>query len=672
MMGGLALRGIRNDQALVERENSRQAKESGDGIIDFTESVLVLTEQQLGKQLPVNWTDNETFFSDSALLEFTYHHSMVHGVFYVDQESVKMLRDRLQYLPKSEFKKGHFDNLLASIELEAGWKYEYQDRDIKRALSFYQGLMPDLSDDYSKAVAMNSIARLYRKAGDLEMTVKSYELLSQEYGDYRINKSMPLGLIADAELAPLLLEQGDTVRAIQVEYQIAQNLINQKWELDAVSYSLFSIKALEFIHELRGHLSSRHEVLMMQLDSLHDKREILQLETRNLLSLRLKISEILSDRIDGNKLIDVERWNEIIGGTNYLISIHRANDNAFWCLLISTDELLDIYVNPHLRVVSDNGRWYWLIENLQGETLASTEEDIDRTDYVEMSFPAGLPAWTMLAIAKPLSPFQSFFQSGQGVYLFIFLFIGAVLIMGSLFIMYSINRELQITRMKSDFVATVSHEFKSPITAIRQITEMLQSGRVPDERRDKYYAVMLQQGARLTHLIDNILDFSSIERGKRVYVFEETDVGELLQNIVGRYEKRIEDKDFVINLAIFPDLPKVNVDSEAMRQVLYNLLDNAVKYSGSANVIDICVEQNNGTIITSIRDYGIGISKEEQGKIFERFYRAGNKQTHQIKGSGIGLSLVKKIIEAHGGRTQVESAPGKGSTFYLHLPVRTN
>jgi len=129
------------------------------------------------------------------------------------------------------------------------------------------------------------------------------------------------------------------------------------------------------------------------------------------------------------------------------------------------------------------------------------------------------------------------------------------------------------------------------------------------------------------------------------------------------------DKGFKINLNIQAELPNVQVDGEAIEQVLDNLLDNAVKYSGNSKVVNIHIVMDNGSIITSVQDYGIGIAKEDQVKIFERFYRADNKQIHDIKGSGIGLTLVKEIIEAHGGKTQVDSSLGEGSTFYFYLPL---
>jgi signal transduction histidine kinase len=594
---------------------------------------------------------------------------VVRGIFYVDADKVKMLKNRLQFLPKYAIKSGQKLNVKVSSGFETGWKYEFQDRDNKRALTYYQQQMNRLSDDYSRAIVLNSIARLHKKNGALDAAAESYELLSRDYGDYRINKAMPMGLIADSELTKLLLAQGDTTGALGAQFRLLENLISQNWELDVVSYSLFASKALEFLQELKMHPSTHHAALLTQFDSLCQKQQILQEETRNLLSDYDQIGNNLPGRVSAYEIRTGKRMHQESGGLDYLISIIPDNNNGHWCLLLSAEGLLNHYVKPQLQSVSEAGRWYWLLQNNRGEVLVEADERIDNTEFVEMSFPAGLPVWTMFAFAKPLSPLQTFFDSGQGIYFFMFLFIGAVLIVGLLFIMYSVNRELQITRMKSDFVATVSHEFKSPLTAIRQITEMFQSGRVPPERREKYYSVMLQQGARLTHLIDNILDFSQIERGKKSYVFEEINIGGLIQEIVDRYQKRMGSKGFQINLNIQAGLPDVPVDAQAIEQALDNLLNNAVKYSGNSKVIDLSAEQNNGSIVTSIRDYGIGISAEEQGKIFERFYRAGNKQTHDIKGSGIGLTLVKEIVKAHGGKIDIESSPGKGSTFYFYLPI---
>jgi len=454
-----------------------------------------------------------------------------------------------------------------------------------------------------------------------------------------------------------------------VQLRLQENLINRKWELDKVSYALFADKSQGFLNDIKSVSTERDAVRLEQLDSLQRARLLLQIETGHLLFLRESMRNRL---VEGTYNADIKsgrRWHEESRGTHYLISVITDGMRGHWCLCTSTEILLNYHIKPLLTTASARDRWYWSLQNDADDILVSPDEFTESPRIVEMSFPSQLPEWTLLAYAKPLSLVQTFFRSGQGVYLFMFLFIGAVLIVGLMFTMYSVNREMQLTRMKSDFIATVSHEFKSPLTSIRQITEMLQSGRVPADRKNQYYSVMLQQGARLTHLIDNILDFSSIEQGKKSYVFEDTNFADLIKDTIDIYQRRLRNKGFEINLTIQPDLPDVLVDRDAIGQVLHNLLDNAVKYSGSSQVIDICTEKDNGSVVTSVRDYGIGISKEERGKIFERFYRAGNKQTHDVKGSGIGLSLVKEIVVSHGGKIDVESNPGAGSTFYIYLPV---
>jgi signal transduction histidine kinase len=224
--------------------------------------------------------------------------------------------------------------------------------------------------------------------------------------------------------------------------------------------------------------------------------------------------------------------------------------------------------------------------------------------------------------------------------------------------------------MKSDFVSTISHEFKSPLSSIRQLAEMLQSGRVPSEnRRQEYYDVLVEQSERLTLLIDNILDFAKIEEGRKKFDFQLLDIGSLLQQIVSVIQDQVRHKDFVIRLEIEKPLPEIKADRESMTQAITNLIDNAVKYSGEARDIIVRAFEEGQYLIITVKDFGIGIKKEEIDKIFERFYRGGDELTRTVKGSGLGLTLVKQIVEAHHGNVSVESEPGHGSTFLIRLPL---
>jgi signal transduction histidine kinase len=219
-------------------------------------------------------------------------------------------------------------------------------------------------------------------------------------------------------------------------------------------------------------------------------------------------------------------------------------------------------------------------------------------------------------------------------------------------------------------MSTVSHEFKSPLTSIRQMAEMLVDGRVPSpERQRKYHTSILQQSERLSHLIDNILDFSKMEEGKKIFRFEKADITTVVRDTVESFQYQTAGQGFDISLLIPELVPDIVFDREAMEQVMHNLLDNAFKYSGDSRKIEVHLLSKVNEITISVRDHGIGIRKEDHDKIFSRFFRAGEELTQTVKGSGIGLTIVKQIVEAHNGHITVESSPGKGSTFSVRLPV---
>jgi two-component system, OmpR family, phosphate regulon sensor histidine kinase PhoR len=202
---------------------------------------------------------------------------------------------------------------------------------------------------------------------------------------------------------------------------------------------------------------------------------------------------------------------------------------------------------------------------------------------------------------------------------------------------------------------------------------MLQSGRVPSEnRRQEYYDVLVEQSERLSLLIDNILDFAKLEEGRKKFDFQMMDIGLALQEIVSIIQDQVRHNDFVIKVEIEKPLPAIKADRESITQAITNLIDNAIKYSGDARNLIVSAFVENQYLNITVKDFGIGIKKEEIDKIFERFYRGGDELTRTVKGSGLGLTLVKQIVEAHHGKVLVESEPGKGSMFTLTIPLDGN
>lgn len=254
---------------------------------------------------------------------------------------------------------------------------------------------------------------------------------------------------------------------------------------------------------------------------------------------------------------------------------------------------------------------------------------------------------------------------------FLILGVLSVLMIGGLVLTYrSVNKQVALARLKSDFVSNVSHELRTPLALIRLYAETLELGRITtDGKKHEYYSIIRKESERLTALINNILDFSRIEAGHKEYDFKETDIAELVQNTLDSYRFQIEQQGFALEEQIEPGIPKVRVDREAIARALVNLVNNALKYSDNEKFLGVKLYREKSLLKLEVSDRGIGIERNEQARIFEKFYRTCDPLVHNTKGSGLGLSLVRHITQAHGGDVEVESTPGHGSKFTLSLPL---
>ncbi len=245
-----------------------------------------------------------------------------------------------------------------------------------------------------------------------------------------------------------------------------------------------------------------------------------------------------------------------------------------------------------------------------------------------------------------------------------------VLLCGIALAIRATDREARLAQAKSNFVANVSHELKTPLSLLSLFSEILELGRVKnEEKRLEYYQILRHESRRLNKIIDNILDFSKIEAGRKTYNFVADDMAEVIDDVLSSYRYQIINSGFDVQTSIGRGLPPVLIDRDAMAQAISNLLDNAIKYSGDVKQLSITTQQLGPNLSIEIADHGIGIPRAEQGKIFEKFYRVGDGLVHDVKGSGLGLALVRHIIEAHNGTISVESDVGRGSRFTILLPA---
>ena len=246
-----------------------------------------------------------------------------------------------------------------------------------------------------------------------------------------------------------------------------------------------------------------------------------------------------------------------------------------------------------------------------------------------------------------------------------------LLLGGIILALRTADRAMKLSEMKSDFVSNVSHELRTPLASVRVFGELLRIGRARDPEKVREYGEYIEmESRRLSRLIDNILDFSRIESGGKTYEFVQANVEDVVESVMQTFRVRVRNAGFEVEYqGPVEPLPTVAIDPDAIRQALNNLLDNAVKYSEDKKEISVQIIRESDAVRIAVRDRGIGIARGEQRKIFDRFHRVGTGLVHDVKGAGLGLSIVHHIVKAHGGKVSVESELGKGSTISIRIPV---
>ena len=248
--------------------------------------------------------------------------------------------------------------------------------------------------------------------------------------------------------------------------------------------------------------------------------------------------------------------------------------------------------------------------------------------------------------------------------------LASILGLGIWFLYRNIRREMSLAQAKSEFVSNVSHEIRTPLSLISMYAETLEMNRVTEEKKKEYQSVIAKEAARLSGIVNRILNFSQIQANKKTYETKPLNLNDLVDEVLKSYFFHLRDKGFTCEFIKDEDLKMISGDRNAIIEAFINLIDNAMKYSQDKKNITIKTGRDGNFNFVEVKDEGIGIAKKHQHEIFDQFYRAPTGDIHNTKGSGLGLTLVKKTMEAHHGKIKVESAPGKGSTFRLYFPIK--
>jgi signal transduction histidine kinase len=534
--------------------------------------------------------------------------------------------------------------LVSPVGLETSFSVaesaELRDGNPVRALELYRTAFARARSTQLRAAALQRVARTLRKLHRDGEALEAYRQLSAI--DEWIG-AVPAELIARYETSAILASQNSSAGASAAALHLYKDLVDGRWPLEKTRYLYYSTA-------VRG--------LITGDPADADARRLSRIEER-----KTRLTEAGMDWLENGAL-------PAAAAQRYVLIETEGQPRS--AMLLST-EWLAAHMWPR-TLASTVARGVDLsLTGPHGQRVFTTApsriDDVQRSGISAVRMLNSLQtSWHLTVTPRDPATFVSDVSRRQTMYLVMLGLVVALLASGSYLTFRVVKREVEIARLQSDFVSTVSHEFRSPLTGIRQLAEMLARGRVPSEgRRQEYYDHIVRESDRLTRLVENVLDFSRMEDGRRQYRMERLETTRWLRGVIDEARSAVSEIGPRIEAAIPEPLPSIDADPTALACAVHNLIDNAVKYSPGREAVWVDADARDGRIAIRVHDRGVGITEQDRRYIFDRFYRARADITREVKGAGLGLSLVARIVQAHGGVVTCESRPGEGSTFAIHL-----
>jgi two-component system phosphate regulon sensor histidine kinase PhoR len=337
---------------------------------------------------------------------------------------------------------------------------------------------------------------------------------------------------------------------------------------------------------------------------------------------------------------------------------------------IDSELFIEDVVGPLLQRISKE-QFILAVFDKESKSPVYSTEAIDTTSLASASLTKDL--WVFpnysLGIRTKEASLQQLVRNRTVTNLYLLIGLDVVLVAALILAFRSVKKEVQLAQNKADFVSNVSHEIRTPLALISMFAETLEMGRVKsEEKKQEYYSIINKETHRLTGIVNKILNFSQTEAGKKKLHPQKIDLTDAIKDVLTTYDFHLRNKGFDYHFEESESLA-VLADKEAMTEIIINLIDNAVKYSVEKKRLEISTGQENGFGWASFKDYGVGISATDQKHIFDKFYRVSSGDLAKSRGTGLGLSLVKQLIEQQHGKITVRSELGKGSVFVVYLPL---
>jgi signal transduction histidine kinase len=563
--------------------------------------------------------------------------------------------------------------------VETGDELEYNAGDLSGALAAYRKILERVSQPQLRGMAESFIGRVQQKRGEWEAALATFRHVLEAYAEVRDLDNMYLRFLAQFQIASCEENLGRDREALETLLRLQEELWERSDAISAQQYSYF--------HE-QIQLLARRLVVAPQLESAaayqekfqawagRDKKRVGRQYFAQLLEgdLNKFVLERGRYRARFRYISDAAAEEPFLLAYHYLPDVSGSFVNGLIGFEIDLAQLRQRLLPNLTRNLRGSERVSVALVNERSEAVlgaARTTSDLIATQTLAPPFDFWQVAVYLNAPARWERRWD--FRATLGLWLIALLLLSILL--GAFWFIRRAAHEAFLSRMKSNFVSNVSHEFRTPLASIKMLAELLEMqlaapAKLDPGKAQQYLGVIRRESDRLTRLIENVLDFAKIERGVKQYRFEYEEPSAVLLAAVEAFRPHAEAQGFHLDAGIAPDLPEMRLDADAVTQALLNLLSNAVKYSEDIKEIRVRAYCDEARLFIEVADRGLGIAPEELPKIFDDFYRVDARlSTNQQGGMGLGLTLARHIARAHGGDIAVQSTLGQGSIFTMSLPL---
>jgi signal transduction histidine kinase len=518
-----------------------------------------------------------------------------------------------------------------------GERLEMRRHDLAGAARLFQELAESKHDEI-RAGAFIRLARVRRKQGRVDDAIAIYRRLAPVSVDV---EGEPAALRARLALCGVLSDDGRSEELRHEAESLAGDLAHARWRIDRATYRFYADAIARWT--AAPAVDTEGRVLADAIDATW--------------------RESFSSSSDGAR--KPGRHSLWIDGRPVLVVSRLDGDSVLAFAATSR------YVEEHFSGIWRSERAALIATDADQHIVLGPPPPAGAPDVIRMGLEAHLP-WTTIEVTNAEPPatlaanaLRRRLLLGSLAIVTLGLFAGS-----GWFIVRAVQRELAVARLQGDFVSAVSHEFRTPLTSLTHLVANLRGPSPPSEdRRQQYYDVFARETDRLRRFVETLLDFGRVEAGAARYQLDPAEPGEVVEHLVQEFRDDASAGGRVISLVAARDLPRVRVDREALGRALWNLLDNAAKYSPQQTPIAVTVAAAGGRVLIRVADGGTGIPPAEQARIFRKFYRGASARASTVTGTGVGLALVHHIVVAHGGRIRLDSDVGRGSTFTIDLPA---